>query len=282
MKWLTLSFLICSSFLSLGQETSEYQDARLIGKWEFLSANVSENVSEYIHEDFLEPVSLEFFNDGLMLVFFDSIKNFKTTEWHTAHNSMLGLVKFDMTFDYSLDVDILILKAVGLKISLKKMDTHRELAKSTIDSIRAKHSIREINNQIESPFDAAEIEFFEEMEEEIIPEDAVEVFEIFDVSERAMFRGGEDSLQRFIYDNMVYPQMARDSSVQGTVNVMFVVNQKGDVQNLVILGIHKGYGLEAEAMRLIKQTSGLWKPAKQRNKQVNLRFRIPVKFELNR
>ncbi|MDG2455542.1 MAG: energy transducer TonB [Bacteroidia bacterium] len=123
-----------------------------------------------------------------------------------------------------------------------------------------------------------EIEDYEQEEEE--PEETNEVFEIFDVSEKASFRGGDEGLQRFIAENITYPPMALENDMQGTVNVMFVVDKNGRVKDIAILGSTKGFGLEKEAMRVIKLTSGQWSPAKQRDKAVNMRFRIPVKFQI--
>ncbi len=106
------------------------------------------------------------------------------------------------------------------------------------------------------------------------------VFEIFDVSQKAIFPGGEEGLQRFIAENIKYPAIALKNETQGTINVMFVVDRKGNVKDVVILGKKKGDGLDEEAMRVIKLTSGMWKPAMQRDKLVNMRFRIPIKFQL--
>ena len=122
------------------------------------------------------------------------------------------------------------------------------------------------------------VEDYSEDEEEI--EETNEVLEIFDVSEKAEFPGGEDGLRRFISENMNYPEMAVDADISGTVNVVFVVTKDGRIRDVGILGARKGFGLEEEAIRVIKLTSGKWKPAKQRDRTVNMRFRMPVKFQL--
>ena len=125
-----------------------------------------------------------------------------------------------------------------------------------------------------------EMDEYEAEEEEEEPEETNEVFEIFDVSEKATFPGGEEGLQRYLAENTTFPAMALENDQQGTVNVMFVVDKQGRVKNIQILGAKKGFGLEDEAIRVIKSTSGMWKPAKQRDKAVNMRFRIPVKFQI--
>lgn len=116
--------------------------------------------------------------------------------------------------------------------------------------------------------------------EEEEPYETNEIFETFDVSEKATFPEGDEGLQRFIAENITYPPMALENDMQGTVNVMFVVDKNGRVKDIKILGGKKGFGLEEEAMRVIKKTSGRWKPAKHRDITVNMRFRIPVKFQI--
>ncbi len=123
-----------------------------------------------------------------------------------------------------------------------------------------------------------EMEEYEAKEEEL--EETDEILEIFDVSEKAEFPGGEEGLQKFIAENISYPAMALENDQQGTVNVMFVIDKSGLVKDIAILGSKKGFGLEEEAMRVIKLTSGKWKSAKQRDKPVSMRFRIPVKFQI--
>ncbi len=125
-----------------------------------------------------------------------------------------------------------------------------------------------------------EMEEYEQAEEDEEPEETNEVFEVFDVSEKAVFPGGEEGLQRYIAENITYPPMALENDMQGTVNVMFVVTKKGEVKDIAILGSKKGFGLEEEAMRVIKKTSGMWKPAEQRDRKVDMRFRMPVKFQI--
>lgn len=142
-------------------------------------------------------------------------------------------------------------------------------------------AIEDNKNDINEPDieDVPEVESYDSYGDK--REETDEVFEIFNVSEKAEFPGGEDSLQRFIQDNLVYPPMAKESKVGGTVTVMFIVNYDGNVIDVKSLGAKKGYGLEEEAKRLIMLTSGLWTPGMLRDKAVSMRFRLPIKFELD-
>lgn len=118
----------------------------------------------------------------------------------------------------------------------------------------------------------ADFEIKEEKSEELVS------FPYF--TKKAEFPGGDLGLQKHILANRVYPKEALDSSVSGTVNVMFTINEDGRVVDLRTLGSIKGYGLEEEAIRIIKSTDRMWTPAMERDKPVSMKFRIPIKFEL--
>ena len=123
-------------------------------------------------------------------------------------------------------------------------------------------------------------EIVEYPDSEVDEENEDEVLEIFSVSEQASFPGGEAGLNKFISQNIVYPKQAIDTGAHGTVYVVFIVNRNGSVSELSTIGRKIGFGLEEEALRVIKATSGKWKPAMQRDKAVRMRFRIPIRFQL--
>jgi len=103
--------------------------------------------------------------------------------------------------------------------------------------------------------------------------------EIFTVVEEApSFPGGDAARIRFLQENIKYPQIARESSIQGTVYVTFVVEKSGQVTDVRVLrGI--GGGCDEEAVRVIKAMPK-WNPGKQRGKPVRVQFNMPIKFTL--
>jgi protein TonB len=103
--------------------------------------------------------------------------------------------------------------------------------------------------------------------------------EIFTVVEEApSFPGGEESRIKWLQDHIKYPQMARESGIQGTVYVTFVVEPNGSVSHVKILrGI--GGGCDEEAVRVV-QAMPSWNPGKQRGKPVRVQFNMPIKFTL--
>ena len=98
------------------------------------------------------------------------------------------------------------------------------------------------------------------------------------VEEMPAYPGGDDKLYEYLGKNIKYPQIARESGIQGRVFVNFVVEPDGSVSNVKVMrGI--GGGCDEEAVRVIK-TMPKWKPGKQRGKAVRVTYTIPVVFKL--
>ena len=74
-------------------------------------------------------------------------------------------------------------------------------------------------------------------------------------------------LLKFIYDNIRYPEMARNNGIEGSVYVKFVVAR--DI----------GGGCGDEALRVVGKMPK-WLPGKQRGMAVRVQFSLPVKFKL--
>lgn len=99
------------------------------------------------------------------------------------------------------------------------------------------------------------------------------------VEEMPVFEGG--GIEKFInwtYANVKYPREAMEKSLAGTVEVSFVVNEKGQVEDVQIV---KGADpvLDQAALDVVKSSPG-WTPGKQRGHYVKVAFRFPIKFVL--
>ena len=113
-----------------------------------------------------------------------------------------------------------------------------------------------------------------EVEEEDVQEQ--EIFQI--VEEMPSYPGGEGKLMEYVAKNIKYPQIARETGIQGRVFVGFVVEPDGSVSNVKVLrGI--GGGCDEEAVRVVKGMPK-WKPGKQRGKAVRVSYMLPVNFKL--
>ena len=137
----------------------------------------------------------------------------------------------------------------------------------------------EIEDEIEIDVEAdmeTEVEEYVPVE---IEEEEVQEAEIFTVVESMPeFPGGQGKLMQYLAKNIEYPQIARESGIQGRVFVTFVVEKDGSVTDVRVLrGI--GGGCDEEAVRVVKSMPK-WVPGKQRGKPVRVQFNLPVKFTL--
>ncbi len=99
------------------------------------------------------------------------------------------------------------------------------------------------------------------------------------VEDQPEFPGGEEARQRFLEQNLRYPQMAREAGIQGTVFVTFVVETDGSVTDVRVLrGI--GGGCDEEAVRVVSMMPR-WEPGRQRGQPVRVQFNMPIRFRLN-
>ncbi|MBP7497127.1 MAG: energy transducer TonB [Bacteroidales bacterium] len=98
------------------------------------------------------------------------------------------------------------------------------------------------------------------------------------VEQMPEFPGGTEEMVKYIQSNVKYPQLARETNIQGKVYVTFVVTKDGRISNVKVLrGI--GGGCDDEAVRVIKSMP-TWKPGKQNGIAVPVQFSIPVNFTL--
>ncbi|CCH51446.1 TonB family protein [Fibrisoma limi BUZ 3] len=92
------------------------------------------------------------------------------------------------------------------------------------------------------------------------------------------FVGGMEGLSEYLSKNLRYPAAAERANVQGKVFVNFVVTKEGNVADVKILkGI--GFGADEEAVRVM-QKMPRWKPGTQDGKPVNVRYNLPINFQL--
>ncbi|MEA2077436.1 MAG: energy transducer TonB [Candidatus Marinimicrobia bacterium] len=87
--------------------------------------------------------------------------------------------------------------------------------------------------------------------------------------------GGQAAISR----NTVYPEIAKEAGIEGTVNIQSFINENGVVEHCIVLKGMPGTGLDEAAISAIKKTK--FKPAKQRDRNVGVWISIPVTFKLN-
>ncbi len=111
------------------------------------------------------------------------------------------------------------------------------------------------------PDQETEIIVVERQEEK---EDEDEIFVI--VEEIPEFPGGEDALRKYLIEHTKYPKNARKNKISGTVNVLFVIDEKGEIGDVLVTN-SVDPTLDKEAIRVVKNMPN-WIPGKIRGKPV--------------
>lgn len=100
------------------------------------------------------------------------------------------------------------------------------------------------------------------------------------VEDMPMFPGGETAMQKFVADNLKYPQSAQKAGIEGRVTVRFIVGKTGEISDVkVIRGIDPE--CDAEAVRMI-QSMPNWTPGKQNGIAVPVYFTLPIVYRLKK
>ncbi|MCE7067584.1 energy transducer TonB [Dyadobacter sp. CY326] len=93
------------------------------------------------------------------------------------------------------------------------------------------------------------------------------------------FKGGINKLYSFLGQNIQYPMEASRRGVQGRVFLSFVVCEDGSMCDYkVISGV--GFGLNEEALRVVKKMNGMWEPGVMRGKVVRVKYNLPINFAI--
>ena len=144
-------------------------------------------------------------------------------------------------------------------------------------------NIVEDDVEIEDEFIAEDVEADQDTEVEMIEMDEEEEEEeeqIYVVAETMpTFKGGNlNDFRNWVQKRLRYPTIAQENGIQGTVYLMFVVDQSGRVAKCEI---QRGVDplIDKEAKRVVMK-SPKWTPGEQRGKKVKVKFSLPVKFRL--
>ena len=90
------------------------------------------------------------------------------------------------------------------------------------------------------------------------------------------FKGGMEALLLYLEDELIYPERARNESLEGQVMIQFVVDENGLAENPKIIQ-SLGFGCDEEAIRLIHNMPE-WQPAKKDNIAVKAQVVLPIYF----
>ena len=108
----------------------------------------------------------------------------------------------------------------------------------------------------------------------IMPAQAV--FKI--VEQMPQYPGGDDAMMKFIQKNIKYPDLERESDIQGRVVLGFIVNVDGSLSDITVRK-SVSHGLDKEAIRVVKLMPNFI-PGRQQGKAVRVQYMLPIMFKL--
>lgn len=93
----------------------------------------------------------------------------------------------------------------------------------------------------------------------------------------------KEKLLAYVFENLKYPQEARDKKVEGMAVLQFVVTKEGSIDKVrVVRDPGSGCGEAAlEMAESMNRNNIVWKPGLQRGKAVNVLYTLPIKFKLD-
>ena len=90
-------------------------------------------------------------------------------------------------------------------------------------------------------------------------------------------------LLNYIKNNLTYPKIARENSIEGVAIVQFIVNENGEVEAIDLKRDIPG-GCGKAAVKVVETMNSMeqrWTPGKQRGRTVKVLYTLPIKFRLN-
>lgn len=91
------------------------------------------------------------------------------------------------------------------------------------------------------------------------------------------YQGAKDAYLKFISDNIVYPEQALANKIEGSVYMVYTVNNIGEITDIeVTKGI--GFGCDEEAIRVICMMQ--YEPARNRGVKMKVEMKTKIHFKL--
>jgi protein TonB len=100
------------------------------------------------------------------------------------------------------------------------------------------------------------------------------------VSVMPTFVGGDVAMYKYLGSDIKYPKIAKETGIEGTVVVTFVIETDGSITDVKLLK-DIGGGCGEEAIRLVNGMPK-WNPGRQNNTPARVQFNLPIKFTLEK
>lgn len=92
--------------------------------------------------------------------------------------------------------------------------------------------------------------------------------------------GGQEALFKFLSNNLVYPEEAKNKGVEGTSYIAFTVNTDGSISDIHLARNNEEPSLDEEALAVI-ETMPDWQPAMKDGHPVAVEIKLPIMYRLS-
>lgn len=90
----------------------------------------------------------------------------------------------------------------------------------------------------------------------------------------------KEKLSEHVRKNFKYPESSYNKGIQGRVLVQFVIDELGNIDEIVTRGPYLGEELEKEAERIVKAIPKMSSPGKMNGTPVKVKYGIPLTFKI--
>jgi TonB family protein len=106
------------------------------------------------------------------------------------------------------------------------------------------------------------------------------VYQEFEVAKNAEYPDGINAFRKELMQNINYPYIAKKNKTQGSVILMFTIDEQGSIISVKILK-DIGDSCGDASVEALKKITTKWQPAMKDGKPVKVRKSIPVMFKLD-
>ena len=93
------------------------------------------------------------------------------------------------------------------------------------------------------------------------------------------FPGGQQTMLKYIQENLKYPKQALKKQIQGRSICQFIVEKDGSISHIRVVRSSGNKSLDRAAIRVIK-TMPKWTPGRLQGKIVRTTYALPVNFRI--
>jgi TonB family protein len=173
-------------------------------------------------------------------------------------------------------LSLILVFAQGCGTENKKTETPTDETATTERNVKLEEQRTKLADQRKAELDLliAETNYYESLEGKIV---------YYKAEIDPEYVGGTKAMNKFLKDNLKFPDVAEKEQLEGTVYVDFVVSENGDVTEVTASDhtyVAVDNAFKVEALRVVNLMPN-WAPGLQNGEAVDVKFSVPITFKLN-